>query len=93
MWLNPTETLNVGFSLLLNVENTFYSLTKFIVPIITIERHCLFYTTIFTSELYNYFSNEFTNFNQLNSGKTVKYYNKIQWVWEVLSLSGKYPDI
>lgn len=92
MWLNSTETLNVGFSLLLNVENTFYSLTKFIVPIITIERHCLFYT-IFTSELYNYFSNEFTNFNQLNSGKTVKYYNKIQWVWEVLSLSGKYPDI
>lgn len=78
----------LDFSLLLNVENTFYSLTKFIVPIITIERHCQFHTTIFTSELYNYFNNEFTNFNQLNSGKTTKYYNTIFLEENSMSLRG-----
>lgn len=37
------------------------------------ERHCKFFTTGLTTQLYNYFISEFIIFNQLSSVDTVKH--------------------
>ena len=49
--------------------------------------HLKFYTTIFTSQLFNYFNSKVTVFYQLNFAETVKYQNWL-FLLETLSLTG-----